>query len=344
MELYGELWSRREIEARIGRTTQIGGLRSFTLRDGPEAGVQQIELRTGAGLRALITPQRGLDLGLTTFADVPLSWQAPAGEAHPAFYDAQGAGWLRTAAGGWLMTCGLSYVGAPGEDEGVAYGLHGRIHHIPARQVVAEERWQEDTCHLRVAGVLEEAAMFGEYLRLTREIRAEVGRNWLEIEDVVENLAFAPAPHMILYHFNFGWPLLAPAMTLHFPSTMVQPREASTPLTGYDRWQLPQPGYAERVYYHTLPPVAPVSVTLRNPQFPLPGGPRPLQVRLGWDSAELPHLIQWKMPGAGLHVLGLEPSNCHVEGRAAERARGTLVTLAPGEQRRYRLRLEVTVG
>jgi hypothetical protein len=37
------------------------------------------------------------------------------------------------------------------------------------------------------------------------------------------------------------------------------------------------------------------------------------------------------MPGQGIHVLGIEPANCHVGGRAAERAAGTLRTLQAGE-------------
>jgi hypothetical protein len=47
------------------------------------------------------------------------------------------------------------------------------------------------------------------------------------------------------------------------------------------------------------------------------------------------------MPGAGTHVLGIEPANCHVGGRAAERAQGTLVMLEPGQQIRYELELEI---
>jgi hypothetical protein len=47
------------------------------------------------------------------------------------------------------------------------------------------------------------------------------------------------------------------------------------------------------------------------------------------------------MSGAGVHVLGIEPANCYVEGRADERARGTLVMLEPGETREYELAFEV---
>ena len=44
--------------------------------------------------------------------------------------------------------------------------------------------------------------------------------------------------------------------------------------------------------------------------------------------------------GEGLYVVGLEPANCHVEGRIRERERGTLPMLTPGETRRYRLEID----
>ena len=43
------------------------------------------------------------------------------------------------------------------------------------------------------------------------------------------------------------------------------------------------------------------------------------------------------MMGEGAYVVGVEPANCHVSGRSAERERGTLQTLQPLETRRYRI-------
>jgi sugar/nucleoside kinase (ribokinase family) len=40
------------------------------------------------------------------------------------------------------------------------------------------------------------------------------------------------------------------------------------------------------------------------------------------------------------YVVGLEPSNCRVEGRAAERTSGRLKFLQPGEVRRYAIEVE----
>jgi hypothetical protein len=49
-------------------------------------------------------------------------------------------------------------------------------------------------------------------------------------------------------------------------------------------------------------------------------------------TAELPHLVQWKMMGERTYVVGLEPANCWVQGRAHDRETGALQFLAPGEQ------------
>ncbi len=343
MKLYGKDWTRRALEAHVGRIEQIGGLRRVQSTEGPESGVEQIQVRTGAGLSYSILPSRGLDIGLAEFGGVPLCWLSPNGEIHPAFYDDRGLGWLRTAAGGLLMTCGLSQVGSPGVDGGEELGLHGRAHHTPARHVYAEGHWEGDEYFTVVRGEVEETSIFGWNLRLTRHIHSQLGKNEIVIRDVVENAGFEPAPHMLLYHFNFGFPLLEEQTEIHFPEGSVIPREPDLPLGGLENWHSPQAGYRERVYYHENLSTAAdgmAAVTMCNPHFPL--ADRPLIVHLAWNTLNLPVLVQWKMPGEGTHVLGIEPANCHVEGRAAERERGTLVMLAPGQTMEYHLKLTVS--
>jgi len=343
MQLYGQHWTRREIEARVGRIEQIGGLRRLQWSEGLERQTEHIQVRTGAGLDFLVAPSRGMDISLAEFGGVPLSWQSPGGDIHPSYYDPAGEGWLRTAAGGLLMTCGLTYVGAPGSDEGRDYGLHGRVHHLPARHVSALGSWNNDNYDMIISGMVEESAIFSENLRLTRTIRSKLGRAQIVIDDVVENLGFGATPHMILYHFNFGFPLMDENTTVDFPSKRVKPRESNLPVEDYDRWQKPGPGYQERVYYHEDFSSEDVTVSIKNPNFPtaIAGKTIPLSVRLSWRTSQLPRLVQWKMPGAGVHVLGIEPANCYVEGRAVERQRGSLVHLEPGESREYSLRFEV---
>jgi len=343
MNLYGREWSRRELEARLGCIEQIGGLRRVQSTEGRESGVEEIQIRTGAGLSYSILPSRGLDIGLAEFGGVPLSWLSPNGEVHPAFFDDQGSGWLRTAAGGLLMTCGLTQVGSPGTDGGEELGLHGRAHHTPARHICAEGFWEGDEYITVVQGKVEETSIFGWNLRLTRHISSYLGKNQILIRDVVENAGFEPAPHMLLYHFNFGFPLLDELTEIRFPTSSVNPREPELPIEDLENWLLPQEGFQERVYYHenlSIGADGMAAITVRNPRFPLTD--RPLMVRLSWEAHNLPVLVQWKMPGEGTHVLGIEPANCHVEGRAAERERGTLVMLAPGQTMEYNLEFSVS--
>ncbi len=344
MKLYGRNWTRREIESRVGRIEQIGGLRRFQWMEGSELGSEQIQVRTGAGLSYYVSPSRALDISLAEFGGVPLTWQSANGDIHPAFYDDSGAGWLRTAVGGLLVTCGLSYVGAPGEDHGQAYGLHGRVHHLPARHLSTSGRWRDNEYEIHISGEVDETAIFGEQLCLTRRISSRLGENRIDIKDEVQNTGFSSTPHMILYHFNFGFPLLDEGTTIQFPSGQVIPRDEGIPVEGYDRWDLPQANYQERVYYLQDFSDDWVSATIHNPQFPTMSGPVPLSVRLSWSTRQLPKLVQWKMPGAGVHVLGIEPANCYVEGRAVERARGTLLMLEPGETREYELAFEVVTN
>jgi hypothetical protein len=343
MQLYGQTWTRRQLEARVGRLEQIAGIRHFRLTEGPEEGVEQIQVRTGAGLTYYVTPQHGLDISLAEFGGVPISWQSVNGDVHPAYYDPTGLEWLRTAAGGLLMTCGLTQVGSPCQDDGKALGQHGRAHHLAARQVVAEGHWQGDDYELHVGGMIEETMIFGEHVRLTRQIRSWLGQNRIVIDDVVENVGFMPVPHMLLYHFNFGFPLVSEAARFTFPSRRVVPREPGTPMEGYDRYQAPTAGYRERVYYHEelVTKNGKATALIETPHFPQAQGtaPRPLTMRLTWSAGTLPYLTEWKMPGENVYVLGIEPGNCHVEGRVAERQRGTLVMLEPGEGRPYQVEL-----
>ncbi len=345
MQLYQKAWTRRDLEARVGRIEQIGGLRRLRLAEGPENGVEQIQVRTGSGLAYSISPERGLDISLVEFGSIPISWQSPNGDVHPAYFDDQGLAWLRTAAGGLLMTCGFTYAGGPADDNGEELGLHGRAHHLAARHVSATADWEGDEYVMRVRGVIEETRIFGEFIRLTREITSKLGSNRISIIDHYENLAFVPTPLMLLYHFNFGFPLLTEATQISFPSRRVEPRLPEHPMEGYDRWQAPDPTYGERVYlHHELVSDTKnwAAATIYNPDFPLPAGANPITVRLSWDTSTLPNLVQWRMAGAGSHVLGIEPANCHVNGRAASRESNSLVMLEPGAG--YTCRLELNIN
>jgi len=267
-----------------------------------------------------------------------MAWVSPTGWAHPMYFDPQGTGWLRTFGGGLLTGCGLTYLGAAGEDEGEPLGLHGRLSHLPASHMRVDQAWQADECSFWVEGEMRQARVFGENLRLTRRITVALGGNRIRLYDRVENLGATTSPLMILYHINLGFPFLDETSQLLTEAHAVEARDAvAEPGLGeWMRFQKPTAGYAEQVFYHDLPEDKNgwASAQLVNPA-------RKLGLRVGFKKATLPNLVEWKMMGQGTYVLGLEPANCRAGGRSQERARGTLQTLQPGEQREFQVEIEV---
>jgi hypothetical protein len=61
-------------------------------------------------------------------------------------------------------------------------------------------------------------------------------------------------------------------------------------------------------------------------------------VTVRWSG--LSRLHQWTHPGEG--ALGIEPANCSVLGRAADRAAGRLPVLEPGEARVTTLEIQAS--
>lgn len=346
--------TRRDVTRRIGSMSQLGGIRLSQLDDGSERGVRVADVDTGA-LRFVVVLDRGMDIAGAWAYGVPLAWLSPAGEANPCFYNPSGTEWLRTFGGGLVSTCGLTYNGAPCEDEGVKLGIHGRIGASPVSRVSTSEAWVGDDYWLRVCGQTREYTLFGENLLLERCISAKLGSTHLTIDDTVTNEGSDTTPLMLLYHINLGWPVVSPFSTLAIEGSNPVPRDAAAADGLEDWWKLEAPvrGYAEKVYYHTPKPDAEGYVRVRVHNNSLrhrawPGGITAYVKYAASDGAGgepglkgLNRLVQWKQMGEGVYVLGIEPSNCHVEGRAQERQRGTLQFIEPGESRSYRVEIGI---
>jgi len=336
VELFGRRYTRTELEARIGDISQVGGVRRSVLVEGKERGVEAVDVRTGSGFEFTVLPSRGMDISRASFNGVPLCWRSGVGDVGPQFYEPDGYGWLQSFFGGLLTTCGLTYVGAPMQEHGRSFGLHGRVSNIPARSVWCDGEWHGDEYRMWVQGKVREARVFGEDVQLTRRIEAMLGESRLFIRDAVENLGHEPADHMLLYHINIGHPFVAESARLEAPSSGVFPRDAESGkgIGEWSRFTAPQRGFREQVLYHSMTPAPDGTVTVSIINSELNGGAG-MGVYVRYSATTLPEFVQWRMLGEGLYVVGLEPANCRVEGRDRERERGTLKRLSPGERREY---------
>ncbi len=333
MNLWGQTYTRRDLESYTGDLRQIADVRLATLDDGLERGVRVAEVRTGSGFDFTVLLDRAMDIGTATYNGVPLAWQSGTGAAHPSRYEPSPRGWLRTFHGGMLALCGLTHAGLVSEvidpENGESLGLHGRIGTTPAHDVRIERLWSEDGSQwtLRLSGTVDELVLFGFRLRLERTLEFTPGEAAVWIHDRVRNMGGAPAPLMILYHCNFGWPIVSPDSEMTSPTQQIKPRDAVAEpgFKSWNRFQKPTPGYAEQVFFHEVAPSEkPVSASIVNKKLGL-------GVEVLFDSRTLKYMTEWKQMGFSDYAVGIEPGNCLPEGRLAARAAGRLRMLAPDE-------------
>lgn len=343
-DLFGKHYSKEDLLKRVGDISQIAGVRLVELADGFERGVRAAEFRTGSGLDFTVLIDRGLDISTAAFKGQPLAWRSAVTDKHPAYFDDKGFGWLRSFYGGLVVTCGMTYAGAPCEDNGVQLGLHGRISNTPAENVYADGKWLEDGSYeMWVQGRMREAVVFGENIQMQRRISAVLGEKRLRIHDKVTNLGYHSTEHMHLYHINAGFPVVDASTRLVAPIRSYLPRddEARIGHELYAQMSEPVHGFKEKVYYIDLGEDQDGCTTaaLINPS--LDGG---FGFYVKFSKRELPRFIEWKNVDERDYVVGMEPANCWVTGRADERKRGTLQFLEPGESREYHVEIGVISG
>ena len=333
---HGVLPRRPDEYASAGKVANLDQLAAAMLSQvigGKANGCRALDMRAAGGIDIRILPDRGFDLGHAWFAGVPLAWISEVGEGPP-LDSLHGRAWIEAFGGGLVTTCGLRNVGAPSE----GHGMHGRYSHLRASDVKVNREVEDGEVVLTAQATMDEVEAPSVHLRLERTVRARTGSGLVELSDVTTNLGTGSEPAPILYHVNVGIPLFDEGARVEIDAEEVLPRDADAE-RGLDSWMAPgpsEPGAAEMVFEHLVRPDP--SGWARAAVVNASVG---LELEVRWRHAELPRFHQWIHPRRGIYALGLEPANCSVLGRAADRAAGTLPVLEPLEARTTEVRILV---
>ena len=312
----------------IGHNSQLCGVEEVRLVGGKGDGMRLLQLRNAAGLQMTVCADRCADIYRLNFKGDNMGYFSPTGYVAPGYYDDKGNGWLKSFTAGFLTTCGLTAVGSPCTDEGEDLPLHGTIGNTPCERIW----WDEDEENIYIHAHINDSAVFSRKLYLKRTITCGKFTNEIKITDTVENQGDTKTPLMLLYHMNMGYPLLSENSVVEIPSVSVRPRNehAAKDLNTHCKMLPPTPNFKEQCYFHSFENEGRASIY--NPDIRK-------GLTISFDADVLDHFTEWKMMGYRDYVLGLEPGNCHPDGRAVMRKEGTLKFLQPGESITY----EVTV-
>jgi hypothetical protein len=334
------LWNNQ-----VGNVAQIGGIETSVLDNGPARGSRIAWFNTGTGLRYKVAIDRSLDIVDAFYNQHGLAFISHGGLTVPRPDAHSGIEWLRSFAGGLLTTCGLTHIGGPESDDKESRGLHGRISNLPAEiESVIQPNPAKGQMDMSITGVVRESQLFGTRLELRRTITSTLGSSVIEVHDQVTNRGNMPCPHMILYHCNFGWPLVDGGVDIIYQGDCMSRgfdfdnaifnekrnyKKCCKPLESHR-------GYGEACGF--------INVKADKKgmcQVGLVNRKLPLALMLRYPKKQLPYLANWQHFGPGEYVCGLEPGTNPPIGQNKAREQKKLIMLQPGETRKYHIEMEV---
>ncbi|NLT97682.1 MAG: DUF4432 family protein, partial [Christensenellaceae bacterium] len=261
-------------------------------------------------------------------------------EVHPGYYEPKGEGWLRTFFAGLLTTCGATSLGPPCVDEGEELGLHGRHNALPAKNVCDLSSFEGG--EIRLTGSIEDCTLFGRKIVIRRSIYSKIGESKIIIEDIIENIGSHESPLTLLYHVNFGYPLLDENSEIVVSAGIPHAYDeySQNYIREVSSFRKPDGKNAEKNYWYAFEPgkeTAWAMVINRR----LSNG---LGVYIRFDPISMPYMTQWKFEDEIDYVLALEPSNTLCYSRKELREKGLLPFIKAHETKKMRLEIGVIEG
>jgi len=302
-------------------------VRKYVLRGGRQEGVDVIEVNNGK-LRFTVIPTRGMSVYQVEMDGLRLGWDSRRGMGRREGFE------------GWMIRYGLKFFGGAGistdntaRQATMDPTLHGRIGTIPASQVeLIIER--EAPYRITVRGRVDEALPQGSKLEILTQISTVPGADTFQISDTVTNRSAVEQEFGVLYHGNYGPPLMEKGAKFFGPVRQVIPidDDAATDVSNYNLYRGPKAGSPEEVYFLRMwaDENDRTRVMLRNAE-----GDR--AVSMAYSVKELPFLALRKNQPAGedAYVTGLEPSTGFPRNTSIEREFGRAPKLAPQQSRSF---------
>ena len=315
------------------------GINRYRFDDGQSCGIRVAEVYTAAGLRYTVLLDRGMDIGMASFRGIPAAFSGKNGVMRTDYAMASPKGFYQYFTAGLLNTCGLENVGEPCESDGAVQAMHGTRTFLPAFEVCCTGEEEKGEHILRVRGKMRIASLFGENILLSRELISGAETASVEIIDSVENQGSSNYEYMLMYHINFGFPLVSPDSTVHTNHSEVRYLAEPGKQAGtipkpeeYRSFTAPRKSFSELTFEMRKAVEDKVNAVIENPKLGI-------RSSVSCDSKNLPCFTEWINLAEQDYVLGLEPGTHYPIGRAEAKKSCGLVSLPPGEKHSYSVKI-----
>ena len=313
-------------------------LQQKVLHGGKQEGSKVLTITSQNGLTIALSPTRGMDLLHVNGDGVRLGWDSPVNEVvNPAYINLDsrnGLGWLE-GFNEMMVRCGYEWTGHPVVKDGRIYTLHGKAGNTPASRV--EVTIDEKAPHeIRVRGLLKENTFKKANLETWTELRYVPGAKSFTLHDVLTNRGDYPHDYQIIYHSNFGTPILEKDARFIAPLKSVSPFNdyAKSGLKAWNIYDAPTKDFDEMVF--NLVPKADSSGKTLAAVINSKGDKG---ASIEFDTHQLPLLTMWKNTDTLKqgYVTGIEPGTNYAYPVTIEKEQGRVKQLAPGQSTTFEL-------
>ncbi|MBS0854927.1 MULTISPECIES: aldose 1-epimerase family protein [unclassified Tatumella] len=308
------------------------------LHGGKQEGSKVLTITSSPGLTIALSPGRGMDLLYAKGDGIRLGWDSPVGEVvNPAYINLEsrnGLGWLE-GFNEMMVRCGYEWTGHPVTQDGMLYTLHGKAGNTPASkvEVIVDDKAPHE---IRIRGLLKEHTFKKARLDTQTELRYIPGSDHFTIHDVLTNNADYPHDYEIIYHSNFGQPILEKNARFIAPLKSVSPFNdyAKKGMADWDQYAAPTRDFDEMVF-NLVPKADDNGKTLAA----LINSKGDKGVSIEFDTRQLPLLTMWKNTDTLKqgYVTGIEPGTNYAYPVTIEKQQGRVKQLAAGESTDFTL-------
>ncbi|OCG50282.1 DUF4432 domain-containing protein [Gilliamella sp. Choc5-1] len=312
-------------------------IQNTVLKGGKQDGTELLTISSDDFTIKLI-PTRGLGILSVVGDGVRMGWDSPVDEVvNPKYINLEsrgGIGWL-DGFNEMMVRCGFEWTGHAAQADGMMYTLHGRAQNTPVSKLIVDI--SDKTPHtITVKGLIKENTFKKSNLETWVSLSYVPGSKEFTVHDVVTNKGDYTRDYQIIYHSNFGTPILEEGARFVAPVKEISPFNDYAK-GGLNTWQTylgPTKGFDEMVFN-----VYPFADTNGQTQVMVTNKAGDKAAGIAFNINQLPVLSLWKNTDTLKqgYVTGLEPGTSFAYPVTIEREQKRVRQLEPGQSTEFTL-------
>lgn len=319
-------------------------VQNTVLKGGKQEGSEVITISSN-GFVIKLSPTRGMGILSVEGDGVRMGWDSPVNEVvNPANINLEsrgGVGWLE-GFNEMMVRCGFEWTGHPVAADGMMYTLHGNAGNTPVSKLIVDVD-DKAPYTITVKGLIKENTFKKSNLETWASLSYVPGQKTFTVYDVVTNQGDYTRDYQIIYHSNFGTPILEQDAQFVAPVKEISPFNDYA-VKGIKTWQTylgPTKDFDEMVFN-----VYPYGDQNNQTKVMVANKAGDKGAGIEFNLTQLPVLSLWKNTDTLKqgYVTGLEPGTSFAYPVTIEREQKRVRQLEPGQRAEFTLTYSLLAG